>query len=138
MGDAFLVKRTPEGALGHLPLTDSVKNQSQSVSHSVMSDSLWPHGWKPASLLCLWKNTGVGRLSPLQGSSRPRDQTPVSCIAGRFFTSWATVETSVTHSVTWAIANFWGLASFEEVWTVVCAYGVFVRIRRDRDSEDNL
>ena len=72
-----------------------------------------------------------------KGSSRPRDQTPVSCIAGRFFTSWATVETSVTHSVTWAIANFWGLASFEEV-SVVCAYGVFVRIRRDRDSEDNL
>ena len=27
-----------------------------------------------------------------QGSSRPRNQTGVSCIAGRFFTSWATRE----------------------------------------------
>jgi len=25
-------------------------------------------------------------------SSQPRDQTQVSCIAGRFFTSWATNE----------------------------------------------
>ena len=27
-----------------------------------------------------------------RGSSQPRDQTRVSCIAGRFFTSWATRE----------------------------------------------
>ena len=27
-----------------------------------------------------------------RGSSQPRDQTQVSCIAGRFFTSWATRE----------------------------------------------
>ena len=27
-----------------------------------------------------------------QGSSWPRDQTPVSCVAGRFFTIWATRE----------------------------------------------
>ena len=26
------------------------------------------------------------------GSSQPRDQTQISCIAGRFFTSWATKE----------------------------------------------
>ena len=28
-----------------------------------------------------------------RGSSQPRDRTQVSCIAGRFFTSWATRET---------------------------------------------
>ena len=28
-----------------------------------------------------------------RGSSQPRDQTQVSLIAGRFFTSWATRET---------------------------------------------
>jgi len=42
------------------------------------------------------KNTGVGSHSLLQGSSQPRDQTHVSCvscIAGRFFTVWATRET---------------------------------------------
>ena len=29
---------------------------------------------------------------PFRGSSQPRDQTQVSCIAGRFFTSWSTRE----------------------------------------------
>ena len=38
------------------------------------------------------KNTGVGSPSLLQGISRLRNQTGVSCIAGRFFTSWATRE----------------------------------------------
>ena len=38
------------------------------------------------------QNTGVGSLSLLQGSSQPRDQTQVSHIPGRFFTSWATQE----------------------------------------------
>ena len=33
------------------------------------------------------KNTGVGRLSLLQGSSQPRDGIQVSRIAGGFFTS---------------------------------------------------
>ena len=41
------------------------------LSHSVGSDSLWPHGLWPARLLCPWdspgKNTGVGRHSLLQG-----------------------------------------------------------------------
>ena len=41
------------------------------VSHSVMSDSLWPHGLYPARLLYPWnslgKNTGVGFHSLLQG-----------------------------------------------------------------------
>ena len=42
----------------------------ESVSHSVVSDSLWPHE-QPARLLCPWdspdKNTGVGCHSLLQG-----------------------------------------------------------------------
>ena len=45
--------------------------QWSSVSHSVMSDSLWPLGLWPARLLCPWdspdKNTGVGCRSLLQG-----------------------------------------------------------------------
>ena len=31
-----------------------------------------------------------------RGPSQPRDRTGVSCIAGRFFTSWATMNTNVT------------------------------------------
>ena len=45
--------------------------QSESVSGSVVSDSLQPHGPEPARLLCPWdfpgKNTGVGCHSLLQG-----------------------------------------------------------------------
>ena len=106
-------------------------SQKLSESHSVMSDSLRPHG-----LYTPWnspgQNTGVGSLSLLQGifptqgsnpglprcsrnlyqlshkgsprtlewaacplssrSSRPRNQTSKSCIAGRFFTNWAIRE----------------------------------------------
>ena len=68
-----------------------------SVSRSVVSDSLRPHGLYPVMLLCLWdspgKNTGVGCHSLLQGIfSQPRDWTWVSHIAGRFFTIWAARE----------------------------------------------
>ena len=58
---------------------------SESESRSVLSDSLWPVG-----LYSPWnspgQNTGVDSLSLLQGIF----PTQVSCIAGRFFTSWAT------------------------------------------------
>ena len=38
------------------------------------------------------KNTGVGNLSLLQGIFPSQDQTQVSRISGRFFTSWAIRE----------------------------------------------
>ena len=65
-------------------------------------DPLWKllsHVWlfvTPWTLCSLWnspgQNTGVGSCSLLQGSFQPRDWTQVSCIAARFFTSWATRE----------------------------------------------
>ena len=65
-------------------------------SHSVVSDSLWPRGLQSARLLCPWdfpgKNTEVGFQSLPSGSFQSRDQTWVSHIAGRFFSSWATRE----------------------------------------------
>ena len=55
-----------------------------------MSESLRSHGLQPTRLLCPWdfpgKDTGVVCHFLLQ------DPTPVSCIAGRFFTNWATRE----------------------------------------------
>ena len=55
----------------------------ESESHSVMSDSLRPHG-----LYSLWnsldQNTGVGSLFLLQGSSQPREWTQVSRNTGEF------------------------------------------------------
>ena len=54
------------------------------------------HGPWPSRFLCPWdfpgKNTGMDCHFLLRGSSLPRNQTWVSCIAGRFFTSWATRE----------------------------------------------
>ena len=111
-----------------------------SESHSVVSDSLRPHG-----LYSPWnspgQNTGVGSLSCLQGifptqglkpglphcgqilyqlshkgsprilewiacpfssgSSRPRNRTRVSCIAGGFFTNWAIREALVLWGRAW-------------------------------------
>ena len=62
----------------------------KSISSSVVSDPLWLHGLYPARLLCPWnspgKNPGVGCHSLLQRIF----PTQVSCIAGRFFTVWAT------------------------------------------------
>ena len=39
-------------------------------------------------------------ISFSRGSSQPRNQTWVSCTAGRFLTNWATRESHHTHSVT--------------------------------------
>ena len=65
--------------------------QRESESDSVLSDSLQPivHGILQARIL-EWVAFPFSR-----GSSQPRDQTQISHIAGRFFTSWATRETHV-------------------------------------------
>ena len=42
-----------------------------------------------------------------RGSSWPRDQTQVSCIAGRFFTIWATRETVIL-----TVINLWTVCFF--------------------------
>ena len=67
------------------------------VNCSAGGTLLWPHRLQPARLLCPWnfpgKNTGVGCHSFCRGSSPPRDWIQVSCIAGSFFTAWATRRT---------------------------------------------
>ena len=56
-----------------------------------------------------------------RGSSRPRDWTQVSCIAGIFFTIWAIREVlaePVAHSYyssVWQTPLFWGQIWFEEI-----------------------
>ena len=56
---------------------------------SVVSDSLQPHGlhstWNSQVRILEWVAFPFSRES-----SQPRDQTQVSCIAGGFFTIWAT------------------------------------------------
>ena len=62
------------------------------VKVSVMSDCLQPHGLYSHGILeakiLEWLAFPFSRVS-----SQPRDQTHISHIAGRFFTSWARRET---------------------------------------------
>ena len=70
-----------------LPLLKRTKSESRLD----VSDSLRPH-----ELQSPWnspgQNTGVGSIPFSRGSLQPKDQTQVSCKAGRFFTSWVTIE----------------------------------------------
>ena len=67
-------------------------------------------------LHCQWdfpcKNTGVDWHSLLQGSSQSRNQTQISCTAGRFFTSWATREAFI-------------------LWICILTRKVFLRVTQD-------
>ena len=75
-----------------LPQQTGALNLDVSVLvHQLVGHSLWPqgssiHGILQARLL------GWVAISFCRGSFRPRNQTWVSCIAGRFFTVWATRE----------------------------------------------
>ena len=79
----------------------SLNHWRVSVSHSVVSDSLRTHDH------CLPGSSVLGILQARilewgailfsRGSSKPRDQTHISCIAGRFFTIWATREAHSLH-----------------------------------------
>ena len=67
-----------------------------SASHSVMSDSFWPHKLSHTRLLCLWnspgKNTRVGNWHfLLQGTSWPRDWTRSPALQADSF-YWAVRE----------------------------------------------
>ena len=72
----------------------------KSVSHSIMSNSLWPRGLQPTRLLYPWsfpgKNTGVGCHSLLQvGLPNPgiKPRSPaLQAVLFFFLTVWATRE----------------------------------------------
>ena len=66
--------------------------QGESESHSVVSYSLWPHGLYRVhgilqAILLEWVAFPFSR-----GSSQPKDQSQISRITGRFFTSCAIKE----------------------------------------------
>ena len=78
-----------------LSLSCLMKAFSPACAHacSVGSDSLRHHGLWPTRLLCPWdfpdKNTGVGCHFLLQGSSRSRDQSCISCTGRKILYHWA-------------------------------------------------
>ena len=71
----------------------------ETVSQSVVSDSLGPMDCSPPGSSVhsiLWARLLEWVAIPFsKGSFRPRDRTQVSCIAGRFLTTWATREAPV-------------------------------------------
>ena len=64
--------------------------ESESISHSVLSDSLWHHGlsmgFSRQEYWSGWPLPSPGNLSD------PKNLTCISCITGRFFIIWATRE----------------------------------------------
>ena len=72
------------------------------VSHSVVSNSLQPMNCSPPGssvhVILQARILKWVAISFSRGSSQPRDQTWVSCTAGRFFTFWAT-------TCVWIITN---------------------------------
>ena len=63
-------------------------------SHSVMSDSLQSHGLYTVHGILQPRIPDWVAIPFSRRFSQPRHWTLVSCIAGRFFTSWATREAS--------------------------------------------
>ena len=91
-------------ALSPLHGTCSAYRKSKKVKVKLLSyvQLFVTPGLEPTRLLC----PGILQARILEwvaisfsrGSSRPRDQTPVSCIAGRCFTLWATGEAHLQES----------------------------------------
>ena len=83
------------------PLAIYFIHESESVSHSVLSDAVTPmDSSPPGSSVRGILQVRILRwvaISFCRGSSPPRDQTQVSCTAGRFFLIWATRETHFTY-----------------------------------------
>ena len=83
---------TPTVSFPPTPSLQFYLKWAKSEGCSVVSESLRPRGLQ-SPWNSLGQNTGVGSLSLTPGeSSQTRNRTQVSCIAGRFFTSWTTRE----------------------------------------------
>ena len=81
-----------------------LKSELESVSPSVLSDSLWSHGLQTARLLCPWnspgKNTEVGSHALLHGIFLIQESNLGFLYCSRFFTIWATREAQyITYSI---------------------------------------
>ena len=90
--------------------------QCTSVGRSDMSYSLQPSGLWASSFLCPWNSPSStfewAAISSSRGSSWPRDQTQVFCIAGRFFTVWATREAPKTYLMCVLVSQSVGIKHF--------------------------
>ena len=83
--------------------SSAIRNDNREVikseSHPVHVPILQPHGYTVHGILQVRILEWVA-FPFFGGSSQPRDQTQVSCIAGRLFTSWVTREIRENKRVT--------------------------------------
>ena len=110
-----MLEKTPESLLDSKEIKSVNLEENQSsiliggtdtqadvkVKVSVVSDSLRPHGLYIPGILQARILEWVA-LPFSRGSLQPKDQIQVSCIADRFFTSWATRETQYLGHLMWA------------------------------------
>ena len=66
--------------------------KQESESRSVVSDSFWLSGLQTVHGILQARIVEWVAVPFSRGSSQPRDKTQISCMAGRFFTSWVTRE----------------------------------------------
>ena len=82
---------------------DSLGKNTGVGCHALLQGIFLTQGWNPGLLHCMWilyclSHQGNPRILEWvpylfsRGFSQPRNRTRVSCIAGGFFTSWATRE----------------------------------------------
>ena len=105
----------------------------ESVSFSVMSDSLQPHGLHSTRLLSPWdfpgKNIGLGFMPSSRGSSQRRVWTHmfcVSCIGGQVLYQWATWENSFLYMDLKLKKPLW---NHEAIWTIFTQDGCPLPVR---------
>ena len=100
------------GYLYLLAIENKVAMNVCMLCRSVVSDSLLPCRLYPAKLLCPWDSPGksiVWVAIPFsRGFSQLRDWSRVSCIAGRYFTAWVTMELYCANiSLRYCFEIFW-------------------------------
>ena len=105
----------------------SFESLSECVSHSVVSDSLWPHG-PPIRLLCPWnspaENTGVGSLSLLQGIFPTQGSNPSLPQCRKILYRLSHQGSPESHFM--RILIYWGihLNNYSlSIWDNCCIYG---------------
>ena len=115
------VKCSPTCTGLHYFFCSSVLIESESVSPSVTSNCLWPHGLQTSRLLSPWnfprKNIGVGCHSLLQGIFPVQGLRPVLLQCRQILYLWATREAHFREVLLYT-ANKWLVSTICQVISV--------------------
>ena len=121
---------SPPGSSVH---GDSPGKNTRVGSHSLLQGIFSTQGSNPGLPHCRWilyclSHQGSPRILELvaypfsSGSSRPRNWTGVSCIAGEFFTSWATREVPKKPSLSYCFYSCGKFSTILQLSFQLCYY----------------